>query len=369
MERYVVVGTSFRESDGALRDVFHLPSEDPGSLRDLHRALGVDELVYVPTCNRVEFVVADTRHTPDSELLGRVFGYFARLRGVLPDPTWRRAFHVHRGDAAVRHLFRVACSLDSMVVGEAQILGQVKRAYHASHAAGIACSWLECIFEETFRCARDVRRKTSLGAGSVSMATLAVGVVTAGHRASDSAIAIIGSGEMSSKIAMFLSGRGYTNLRLVNRTPAKIRATAERHGARVMSLEAFLADPPPTDVIVTATSAPHAILDRSSLAPLLDAPRPAPRLGTARAGDPDRLLVVDLAAPRDTDPDLDDLPDVRVVTIDDLREESRSNSEKAVVAVDAAERAVAEAVVTYPAAMSRRLVDVLCVDPVAAGML
>ena len=89
-----------------------------------------------------------------------------------------------------------------MVVGEAQILGQVKRAYHASVAAGIACSWLECLFEEAFRCARHVRRDTSLGSGSVSMATLAVGVVTAGERSTDAAIAIVGSGEMSSTSAM-----------------------------------------------------------------------------------------------------------------------------------------------------------------------
>jgi glutamyl-tRNA reductase len=358
VERYLVVGTSFRESDGALRDVFHLPPDSPETLRELYGAMGVDEVVYIATCNRVELVIADTRHQNDREVLDRALRFFADRRGTVVDDAWRGAFHVHRGASAVRHLFRVTSSLDSMVVGEAQILGQVKRAYHASSAAGIACSWLECLFEEAFRCARRIRRDTSLGTGSVSMATLAVSVVTSTERAPDTPIVLVGSGEMTSKVAMFLSGRGFTNLCLVNRTPEKVRATAERHGARVMALEAFLNAPPPTDVIVTATSAPNAIFTPETLAPLL-----------ARDGRAGCLLMVDLAAPRDTDPALDGRSELEVVTIDDLREESRRNTEKAATSVEAAKHAVVTAVDGFPDAMKRRLVDMICVDPVAAGLI
>lgn len=358
MDRYLVVGTSFKESDGALRDVFHLSSDEPEILRSLYAALGVDEAVYVATCNRVELIMADTRRQDDGEILERALRFFAEHRGVTPGDSWRGAFHVHRGAPAVRHLFRVASSLDSMVVGEAQILGQVKRAYHAATAAGIACSWLECLFEEAFRCARRIRRDTSLGSGSVSMATLAVSRVTAGEPAPDTPVVLVGSGEMTSKVAMFLSGRGFTNLCLVNRTPEKVRETAERHRARVLALDAFLAAPPPTAVIVTATAAPHAIFTPSTLAPLL-----------ARRAEGDRLLIVDLAAPRDTDPALAAEPDLELVTIDDLRETSRRNSEKAATSIEAAKHAVRSAVDGFPDAMKRRLVDVLCVDPVAAGLL
>jgi glutamyl-tRNA reductase len=358
MERYLVVGTSFKESDGALRDVFHLPSVDRDTLRDLHHALGASELVYVATCNRVEFVMRETRGVPDEAILERLMGYFAVKSDTLPTDAWRGAFHIHRGPQAIRHLFRVTSSLDSMVVGEAQILGQVKRAYHAAVDAGTACSYLECLFEEAFRCARRVRRDTSLGAGSVSMASLAVSAITSTDPPSEAAVALVGSGEMTSKVAMFLAGHGFRNLCLVNRTAEKVRELAERHQANVVTLDDFHENPPPVDILVTATSAPAPIFTARSLAPVLEA------RGAERP-----LLIVDLAAPRDSDPELDTHPGVRVVTIDDLREESRRNSEKRACAIDAAARGVAVAAESFPGAMKRRLVDMICVDPVAAGMI
>ena len=139
----------------------------------------MSELVYVATCNRVEFVMRETRGAPDEAILERLFGYFAVRTDTLPAATWRDAFP--RTPGTRRHSPPLPGRLPHSTRwwwGRRRFWVRVKRAYHAAVDAGVACSYLECLFEEAFRCARRVRRDTSLGAGSVSMASLAVSAVT-----------------------------------------------------------------------------------------------------------------------------------------------------------------------------------------------
>jgi glutamyl-tRNA reductase len=267
-----------------------------------------------------------------AEILDRFLAFFAAREGETLAASWRRAFYTHRGEDAVRHVFRVAASLDSMVVGEAQILGQMRRAHLRAQDLGLAGPSLDRLFHAALRCARRVRSESRLGAGAVSVASLAAGSVVTAQKPRDALLVFVGSGPITSKVAMFLHGRGYTKMLFVNRTPSKVEALARRYGAPVMSLDAFRSVPPRADVLVSATSAPDVLFDRDTLAPAL----------RGRSG-LDPLLIVDLAVPRDSDPALHASDAVRIVTIDDLRVEAQHNVERRAKAIEAAKPLVSAA--------------------------
>lgn len=307
MHRYGLVGVHHREGESADRARFFLPEESRGEmLPRLAEALGVDELVYLATCNRVEVITARHGGAPDAdELRRRYLGFF----GV--DAT-AGAVHAHAGDDAVTHLFRVAASLESMVVGEVQILGQVKSAMATARDCGVAAKELDRLFQRAFRVAKQVRRETGLGTGSVSMASLAAHAALDAHIPSGSRVTVVGRSEIVAKLARYLDTRLSPVYTWVNRRPERVLPLAERFGGEALGLDAFRAHPTETDVLITATSAPHALFDADVLAPILaDRVRP--------------LLVIDLAVPRDTDASIDAHPAVRVVTVDALRARAAAN--------------------------------------------
>jgi len=334
MNRYGLVGVQHRQGASAERARFFLPEE--GRARCLFRlaaALGVDELVYLATCNRVEVVTASRGDAPAPEVLRQRFLAFFDAGSSTTDIV-----HVHTGEQAVTHLFRVAASLESMVVGEVQILGQVKEAMATARAIGVAGKELDRLFQRAFRVAKQVRRETGLGTGSVSMASLAAQAALDAHIPSGSRATVVGRSEMVEKLARYLDKRLAPVFTWVNRSPERARHLADEFGGEVRSLDAFRAHPTETDVLITATSAPHALFDATMLAPVLaDRERP--------------LLVIDLAVPRDTDATIDAHPAVRVVTVDALRVRAEAN-----LADRQAEVANASAIVTRGA---RAFADIL----------
>lgn len=289
MRQLGMVGTSFRRGGQAELERFAFPPEESEQrIRALHQACGFSESVYLSTCNRVEVIFVGDRATPVSEYRRRVFRFFNDTPNDASDDVRQaaKALHAYGGEGAAEHLFCVASAIDSMNPGEAQILGQVKEAYRTAQELKLAGRRLRMIFEEAFETAKRVRATTTLGAHTISMLSLALGLLEEILAQGRGVLAVIGAGDMSRQCGEHLGGRDDVELVFVNRTVGKARALAKEFGGRSLGLKEFLEEPGEVGAIVTSTAAKE---------PFLDGPFFA-RLGEQRP------IVVDLAVPRDTDP-------------------------------------------------------------------
>jgi glutamyl-tRNA reductase len=313
--RYLgMVGLTVRrgQQEGLAKYTFS-PQENEVQTKALHQACDFLESVYLATCNRVEVIFLCRRGTSVSEYRKRIHGFFAARdqAAAATQPTARtaaQALHAYEKDGAAEHLFCVAAGLDSLNPGDAQVLGQVKQALHVAQQLGLAGPHLQLIFEEAFQAAKRVRSKTALGAGPVSMVSLAFGLIDERIKG-PATVALIGAGEMTRQCGEHLRGRPGCTLLFVNRTVSKVAELATACGGRALALDAFLAAPGHVDVIVTATSAREPFLGRAFFASLLGAPP----------------LVIDLAVPRDTDRNAAAAAGAQLFDIDHLKAEAERN--------------------------------------------
>ncbi len=321
MDRVAVVGLSLQETDvvGLERLVRPPPERAEVFARELADELGASELVLLSTCNRVEVVFArEAGHLPgggDREAI-------ASALSLAPQDELRQRMHLHTGRDAVRHLFRVASSLDSVVVGEDQILAQVRSAYLSSERNGLTGRLLGQLFEHAFQVGKQVRTDTELSRIPVSVVSLGLSEIArhiggSGKRAEGGSsavarVALIGAGAMAELVVRNAREHGVEVAFVANRSLERARHLAELCGARALSLEELWRLDTPLDGLVAATSAPGYVVDRARLAEFARrTPRGAP------------LIAVDLAVPRDVEPC--DEPSVRVIDLDALREAAAHN--------------------------------------------
>lgn len=309
--RLAVVGTSFREVGFERLGELVLAHDGKGqeARRGLAKALGAAELVDVSTCNRVECYVASSGGPIDPEALRAAFVRYARGRDVSVDPASLRSV---TGRPAVEHLFRVASGLESLVVGETEISGQVRRALDAAVAAGTAGPTLKDAFERALACSRRVRTAIERGAPPRSSAAHAVEKIHAHFGDVGPKVSVlVGVGPMTRKVGQALAGSPGERI-FVNRTRQNAEPLAARFGGRAMSLEAFHRDPPPwIDLVFTATSAREAVILPEHLRPALEARRAA---GADRP-----LIVCDLGVPRDVHPACDALEGCLVISLEHMQ--------------------------------------------------
>jgi glutamyl-tRNA reductase len=260
----------------------------------------------VSTCNRVEILAAvepTTDGSPDAELRSFLHRHF----GLDPELLAPHLYE-YRDQQAVSHLFRVAASLDSMVVGEPQILGQVKEAFAAAHVAGTISGQLEHLLQSAFAAAKKVRSETGIGSNSVSIAS--VGVELA-HKIFGSlagrTVFLVGAGKMSESAARYLVQQGAGTILVANRTLERARLMAEPFGGRVVPIEKLYEEASMADIVITSTSAPHPIFGRQHGQSFLHQRRNRP------------MFFIDLAVPRDVDPAMGKLEGIFVYDIDDLQ--------------------------------------------------
>ncbi len=308
-----MVGTTARRGgQESLAAYTFAPADAELAARDLHQACGFLESVYLATCNRVEVIFLCRKGHGVAEYRRRLYDFFATRGKVTPAAHGRaaaQALHAYEKDGAAEHLFCVAAGLDSLSLGDAQILGQVKTALQQAQKLGLAGPHLSMVFDEAFQAAKRVRSQTALGAKPVSMLSLAFGIMDARLAKGPSTLAVVGAGEMSSQCGEHLRGRAGLDLLFVNRTPSKAADLAGQFGGRWMALHEFLAQPGHLDVIVTATSSREPLLGRSFFAALTGTPP----------------VVVDLAIPRDTDPVAAAAHGVELHDIDRLRRRADEN--------------------------------------------
>jgi glutamyl-tRNA reductase len=329
-----LVGASIHEAPLELLSALTIPVEErERRLPELAKRAGFVELVYLATCNRVEFIFTTEEERPLHVSRNRILDYF--FQSVNDVSFAPENFYGHGGIEAARHLFTVASALDSLVIGEAQVLGQVKEAWSTACEWQLAGDRLAPVFRAAFRCAKRVRRETEIGAHRLSMVSLAAEVLKEFTREVPGArIAIVGAGPMTAKLAEAAAEAGCTDLLFVNRTVSKLEGIAK--GRRTLDLDTFRAQPPLVDAVLTSTSAPLAIFGREETETLLG------------AGDPNRpFLFLDLAVPRDVADDVAEITNVRLWNVSTLRNLAGKNRRERFRAADRAHEIVNEDVARF----------------------
>ena len=275
------------------------PERLDDALHDLTRQKQVREAAILSTCNRTELYCA----TEDPQRAADWLADFHQL--PLNEVSPYLYAYPHRD--AVRHVFRVASGLDSMVIGEPQILGQVKDAVRRAEEAGTMGTVLHKLFQNTFAVAKEVRSTTAIGANIVSMAAAAVHLAERIYeRIADQHVLFIGAGEMIELCAAHFAGAGAKSMAVANRTEERAQALAGRFNAQTMRLDALAEALPRFDIVISCTAAPLPIVGLGM----------AERAVKARRHRP--MVMVDLAVPRDIEPEVGKLDDVFLYTVDDL---------------------------------------------------
>ncbi len=293
----------------------------PDFLAELRAQPGLQETMILSTCNRVEIAVT----AEDScDPLDSVADFLARAQQV--DRQWVRQFLYHHSDrAAIKHLFRVAASLDSMVVGEPQILGQLKAAYDTAKQSGAVNGYLESVLTRAFSVAKRVRTETEIGQSAVSVSYAAVELARQifGSLKGKRAI-LVGAGKMSELAARHLQRSGVSEILVTNRSPQRAQQMAEIFHGRVVDYTTFVNALPEVDVLIASSGAPHYILHKEDMKRVIGARRNRP------------MFLIDIAVPRNIEPSVNELDNVFLYDIDDLQkaveENRRGRQEEAVAA-------------------------------------
>ncbi|HEY4016494.1 MAG TPA: glutamyl-tRNA reductase [Polyangiaceae bacterium] len=331
----LVVGLSHRTAPVEVRERLAAgPEAHAAMLGRLSARDEVTEVMFVSTCNRVEVVALASDHGGDSAKQA-IAEELARHGGLAHHAELTPYLYDVRADDAVRHLFRVAASLDSMVLGEPQILGQVKDAYDAALAAGALKGKLARCVSRAFAAAKRVRTETSIGAGSVSISSVAVDI--ARHLFGDLAdrvVLLLGAGEMAEAAARSL-GRNARAVRICNRSFDRAAALARELHAAAVPWDDLEGELQQADVVVASTSAREPVVTRDMVK----------RAMKARRGR--SLLFVDIAVPRNVEPAVHGIDNVYVYNVDDLEQEVALGMKGRRQEVDLAEKIVSDEVAQF----------------------
>ncbi|PIW25873.1 MAG: glutamyl-tRNA reductase [Rhodospirillales bacterium CG15_BIG_FIL_POST_REV_8_21_14_020_66_15] len=301
--RPFVAGVNHRTSSLGLRDQMFIEDEAvPGVLARL-RAAGVDEAVLLSTCDRVEVVGA---HTDPQAAADTVLGILAEETQV-PLADLKAQANVAMDEAAVLHLFNIAASLASLVIGEPQVLGQVKAAHRMAKERGLPSGVLDALLQAAYGAAKRVRTETGVGVGPVSIAAVATMVVQDLHGdLSGVSALLIGAGDMGEMVAEDMIGEGLTNLTVIHPRARRAQRTARVLDCNFAAFETLSDLVPGTDVIIAALGGGGRIVGKDLIAAALKVRRRRP------------ILVVDTAVPGDVDPAVHDLDDAYVYDFGDL---------------------------------------------------
>lgn len=290
MERIGLVGTSTRRAGPGVLEGFTIPKEEqPARLPEIRRALGLREMVYVATCNRVEVAFHAEDDVPIAQLRPRLF---EALKGRTPEPgEAERALRVWAGEGAVEHMFLVASGLDSAQVGEREIRTQMRDAQKLARELGLSHSLLDLLVSEALKVSAEVHRAVNANRSPTSLADLAVEQLLARTARTGGSIALVGVSPMTRLCARALTRAGVSVV-VVNRTKERADELAMEVGATSRALTDFLAAPDAVEAVLLATGSPVPILGRPELERI-----------AARVPSGQPLLLVDMAIPPDVDPE------------------------------------------------------------------
>jgi glutamyl-tRNA reductase len=324
-----VLGINHKTAPVALREKVAF-SEDRllAALRTLRQEVGVAEVVILSTCNRTEVYWAGSASGAElSQWLERHHGNNLDLAPSL---------YVHQEQRAIEHAFSVASGLDSMVLGEAQILGQLKDAYRAAQEAGSTGPSLNKLFQAAFSAAKRVRSETRIGENAVSLASATVSLARRVYSDLSAHTALmVGAGDMNALTARHFMSAGIKHMVIANRTLGRAQALAAELKAHAVGLEDLDKELAQADIVITCTASPVALITKAATEAAIRSRRRRP------------IFMVDLAVPRDIDPEVADLEDVYLFSIDDLQQLVDENRQQREVAAGGARVLIDEEVARF----------------------
>jgi glutamyl-tRNA reductase len=331
---FAVVGLNHRTAPIEIRERFAFAAtEVTDALAYVLQGKGVAEAVLISTCNRTEFYLHLT--DPD-EAIPRVIKTLAAQAGELPKPA-ERYLYIKRGPEAVEHLFRVVSGLDSMVLGEVQVQGQVRDSYEAARGLTGTRQAVRAVFNRLFQSALSVggrvRNETRLSEGAASIPSAAVDLARKifgslrGRRGM-----VLGAGDMGELTLQCLVDEGVASVMVASRNMVRAQRVAEKSGGESVPFADFWDRLPETDILITSTAAPHAMITLEEFRRRLPGKLKSP------------LFVVDIAIPRDVEPAIGDLPNVFLYSVDDLEHIVTANFERRKAELPKAETIIDEEV-------------------------
>ncbi|MBP9955891.1 glutamyl-tRNA reductase [Geopseudomonas guangdongensis] len=301
---FLALGINHKTASVAVRErVAFGPEQLVDALQQLCRVTPCQEAAILSTCNRSELYLA-----LDEARAEAILAWLADYHGLSLDDL-RACAYIHQDNDAVRHMMRVACGLDSMILGEPQILGQMKDAYATAREAGTLGPLLGRLFQATFSTAKTVRTDTRIGENPVSVAFAAVSL--AKQIFSDlkrSQALLIGAGETIALVARHLHEQGVSRIVVANRTLERASALAEEVGGQAVLLSAIPDELVNSDIVISSTASPLPILGKGAVERALKKRKHRP------------VFMVDIAVPRDIEPEVGELDDVYLYSVDDLHE-------------------------------------------------
>lgn len=327
----IALGINHQTAPLALRErAVFTPEQLSGALNDVKQRGLAAEATILSTCNRTELYcrldVADGR---------RMVEWLCHYRG-LPVEEIRSCVYTHPDQAAVKHAFRVAAGLDSLVLGEPQILGQMKDAFAAAHKAGITGKLLNRLFQQTFAVAKQVRTDTAIGVSPVSVASASV--LLARRLYSDLArqtVLLIGAGDTIELCARHLREHGIGHMIVANRTLERARLIADALTAEAISLAEMPSRLAEADIVISSTASQLPILGKGAVESAVKTRKRRP------------MLLVDLAVPRDIEAEVANMDDVYLYAIDDLKDIVQENMQSRVAAAREAEKIIDTRVIDF----------------------
>ncbi len=333
--KFIVLGINHKECPVEVRERLHFSKKQLESiLAGFGAEAALSELVILSTCNRVELYAAGEGGIVSAEALTDLL---EKTHDIRRD-EFASYIYRYEGKDAVRHLFRVAAGLDSLVVGENEILGQVREAFRMANDFRSVHSLLYRLMEKAIKVGKDVRTATKINEGAVSISSVAVELAEKIFgRLNGEKVMVLGTGEMSALTLASLNSAGARALFVVSRNAERGEALAAEYGARWVSLDNWEEHLAAVDILIASTAAPHPIVHYDQVKRVMEARRYRP------------LFLIDIAVPRDVDASVNSLDDVYVYNIDDLKGVAAANLRLRRGEMQAAEERVERAVVEYQA--------------------
>ncbi|MBD7978231.1 MULTISPECIES: glutamyl-tRNA reductase [Pseudomonas] len=321
---FLALGINHKTASVDVRErVAFTPEQMVEALQQLCRLTSSGEAAILSTCNRSELYVR--QESPEADAVLR---WLADFHGLSLDDL-RACAYVHTEDEAVRHMMRVACGLDSLVLGEPQILGQMKSAYAVAREAGTVGPLLGRLFQATFSTAKTVRTDTAIGENPVSVAFAAVSLAKQiFSNLQNSQALLIGAGETITLVARHLHEQGVKRIVVANRTLERASQLAAEFGARAVLLSEIPDELVGSDIVISSTASQLPILGKGAVERALKLRKHKP------------MFMVDIAVPRDIEPQVGELDDVYLYTVDDLHDVVEENLKSRQGAAQAAEELV-----------------------------
>ncbi|MGB0360491.1 MAG: glutamyl-tRNA reductase [Endozoicomonas sp.] len=328
---YFTVGINHRTASITLREQVAFSADQlSNALKGARQSTGIDEIAILSTCNRTEIYCATLTLDEDSiqKCYQQIIHWLTHYRQTDSQQLIEHSYLFHDREA-VKHLMRVACGLDSMVLGEPQILGQLKTAYSSAQKAGTAGSGLNRLFQHGFTTAKQIRTETAINQQPVSVAYAATRL--AKQIFSDlnkNTVLLIGAGETIELTARHLVQQGVSNIIVANRTIGRARHLTDMFGGKPVLLSELPQVLHESDIVISSTASPVPVLGKGAIERALKQRKHQP------------ILMVDIAVPRDIEPEVSELPDVYLYTVDDLQDVIEDNLQQRKDAAQQAERMI-----------------------------